>query len=51
MIEDPSHKARMQADEMILILRHKDNVPNIAGMIAMNVVSLGVLLRNSHGKE
>jgi len=51
MIEDLPHKTRRQADEMIQIMRHKDSVPNIAATIAMNVVTLGVLLRNPDQTE
>lgn len=51
MIEDLPHKTRMQADEMIRIMRDKDSIPNIAAAIAMNVVTLGFLLRNPDQTE
>lgn len=40
------HKTRKQADEMICLLRGKDNIPNIAAKIGMEVVTLGNILRN-----
>jgi len=40
------HKTRKQADEIISLMRGKDNIPNIASKISMEVVTLGDLLRN-----
>lgn len=45
------HKTRKQADEIIQLMRGKDNAPNIAGRIGMGVVTLGDLLRNPGGKD
>jgi hypothetical protein len=40
------HKTRKQADEIISLMRGKASVPNIAGKISMEVVTLGDILRN-----
>lgn len=51
MIEDLPHKTRKQADEIISLMEGKESVPNIAARIAMDVVSLGDLLRNPADRE
>jgi hypothetical protein len=45
------HKTRKQALEIVHLMRGKDNAPNIAGRIGMDVITLGDLLRNPHGKD
>jgi hypothetical protein len=40
------HKTRKQALEIVHLMRGKDNAPNIAGKVAMEVITLGDLLRN-----
>jgi hypothetical protein len=45
------HKTKEQTLEIIGLMRGKDNVPNIAGKVAMEVITLGDLLRNPHGME
>lgn len=51
MIENLPRKTRRQADEIIGLMRGKDNPPNIAAKIAMDVVTLGDLLRNPADTE
>ena len=51
MIENLPHKTRRQADEIISLMRGKDSAANIAAKIAMDVVTLGDLLRNPADTE